>query len=116
MNILQEQLLFHLPLFCPNRLLSVSYFYTMLNKANKTKQSYNEETVAFFDEFAKNYNSILDQKDSNKIIRQRVAQKFCNSVKPGLVLDFGGGTGLDLSWLTENEFEVFFCEPSSGMR
>ncbi len=88
----------------------------MLNKVNKIKQSFREENIAFFDEFAKNYNSILEQNNSNKIIRQRVAEKFCNSVKPGLVLDFGGGTGLDLSWLTENEFKIFFCEPSSRMR
>ncbi len=88
----------------------------MLNKVNKIKQSFREENIAFFDEFAKNYNSILEQNNSNKITRQRVAKKFCNSVKPGLVLDFGGGTGLDLPWLTENEFKIFFCEPSSGMR
>jgi SAM-dependent methyltransferase len=88
----------------------------MLNKAGKIKQSGSEENIAFFDEFAKNYNSILEQKNSNKIIRKRVAEKFCDLVKSGLVLDFGGGTGLDLSWLTENEFKVFFCEPSSGMR
>ena len=88
----------------------------MLNKVNKIKQSFREENIAFFDEFAKNYNSILEQNNSNKIIRQRVAEKFCNSVEPGLVLDFGGGTGLDLSWLTGNEFKIFFCEPSSRMR
>ncbi len=88
----------------------------MLNKANEIKQSGREENIAFFDEFAKNYNSVLEQKNSNKITRQRVAEKFCNSVKPGLVLDFGGGTGLDLLWLTKNGFKILFCEPSSGMR
>jgi len=88
----------------------------MLHKVNKTKQSSGEENIAFFDAFAKNYNTILEQKDSNKIIRQKVAEKFCNSVKPGWVLDFGGGTGLDLPWLTENRFKIFFCEPSSEMR
>jgi SAM-dependent methyltransferase len=88
----------------------------MLNKVGEIKRSSREENIAFFDEFAKNYNSILEQNNANKIIRQRVAEIFCNSVKPGLVLDFGGGTGLDLSWLTENEFKIFFLEPSSAMR
>jgi SAM-dependent methyltransferase len=88
----------------------------MLSKANKIKQSSSEENIAFFDEFAKNYNSVLEQNNSTKIIRQRVAEKFCDIVKPGLVLDFGGGTGLDLPWLTENKFKIFFCEPSPKMR
>ena len=28
---------------------------------------------------------------------------------------FGGGTGLDLPWLTER-YGIIFCEPSDGMR
>jgi len=88
----------------------------MSNKANKSERSSREENIAFFDEFARDYNSVLEQNNSVKIIRKKIAQKFCDSVKSGLVLDFGGGTGLDLPWLTENGFKVFFCEPSSGMR
>ena len=32
------------------------------------------------------------------------------------MLDFGGGTGLDLEWLTKNNNKIFFCEPSKAMR
>jgi len=31
-------------------------------------------------------------------------------------MDFGGGTGADLGWLTKNMYEVCFCEPSKAMR
>jgi len=37
-------------------------------------------------------------------------------VKPGWIMDFGGGTGLDIKWLTENGYKIFFCEPSAEMR
>jgi SAM-dependent methyltransferase len=38
-------------------------------------------------------------------------------VQPGQwVLDFGGGTGLDLHWLAANKYKILFCEPSALMR
>jgi len=55
-------------------------------------------------------------KEPDRIVRENVAYKFCNIVKGGSVLDFGGGTGLDIQWLIDNGFNIFFCEPSSGMR
>jgi SAM-dependent methyltransferase len=76
----------------------------------------NEQNISYYDEIADNYNNILDQKNSNKIIRQRVADKFQDIVKEGLILDFGGGTGLDLKWLMDKGYQVIFCEPSAGMR
>ena len=39
-----------------------------------------------------------------------------NIVKPGWVLDFGGGTGLDMEWLITGKYNIIFCEPSPGMR
>src|SRR6185503_4690046 len=47
---------------------------------------------------------------------EKVADKFCGIVKAAAVLDFGGGTGLDLDWLSNNNRTIFFCEPSIGMR
>jgi SAM-dependent methyltransferase len=58
----------------------------------------------------------LDKDNSNELIRQKVKNKFINEVKRGSVLDFGGGTGLDLGWLTQNNYTVLFCEPSVQMR
>ena len=54
------------------------------------------------------------ENDADKIVRAKVANKFCDIVKDGGVLDFGGGTGLDIQWLTNKNFAVFFCEPSAG--
>jgi len=55
-------------------------------------------------------------KNSDKIVREIVANKFCSIIKASVVLDFGGGTGLDLEWLAGNNHTIFFCEPSAGMR
>jgi SAM-dependent methyltransferase len=45
-----------------------------------------------------------------------VKEKFCGLAPVGKVLDFGGGTGLDLGWLTAGGYDVIFCEPSVEMR
>ncbi len=52
----------------------------------------------------------------NEIIRNKTAEYFKSAVKGKHVMDFGGGTGADLKWLTENAYEVCFCEPSKAMR
>ena len=88
----------------------------MSNKFDNAKQSSYKQNILFYDELASDYNSILGQEQSNKIIRQKVAEKFCSVIKAGSVLDFGGGTGLDLKWLTEKGYKIFFCEPSGEMR
>ena len=85
-------------------------------KLKKDKFLTNEQTISYYDEIADNYDNILEQRDSNKIIRQKVAAKFQDIVKGGLILDFGGGTGLDLDWLLDKGYRVIFCEPSAGMR
>jgi ubiquinone/menaquinone biosynthesis C-methylase UbiE len=73
------------------------------------------ENILYYNAIANEYNDMLD-KNQDKVVRKKVADKFCNVVKGGGVLDFGGGTGLDIQWLTDKGFTVFFCEPSSGMR
>jgi SAM-dependent methyltransferase len=75
-----------------------------------------EKNISFYNSIADNYEAMLEQQSFNKIVRQIVADKFCKNVTEGNVLDFGGGTGLDLKWLADNKYHIFFCEPSVGMR
>src|SRR6187402_345771 len=72
--------------------------------------------ISYHDRVAEEYNAVMVAHHPNEWIRQRVKEKFCGLVPSGRVLDFGGGTGLDLGWLTEAGYEVVFCEPSAGMR
>lgn len=75
-----------------------------------------EQNIAYYNEVADLYNSIIDGDQANGFIRSTVREKFVSLLPCGTVLDFGGGTGLDLAWLTEGGYNVFFCEPSAGMR
>jgi ubiquinone/menaquinone biosynthesis C-methylase UbiE len=43
-------------------------------------------------------------------------KKFLDNIPNGNILDFGGGTGLDLTWLLTPNYSVKFLEPSSNMR
>ena len=73
------------------------------------------ENILYYNAIANEYNDMLD-KNPDRIVREKVANKFCSIVKEAAVLDFGGGTGLDLEWLADNNHTIFFCEPSIGMR
>jgi SAM-dependent methyltransferase len=73
------------------------------------------QNISYYDHIAGSYNHMLDERDSNAIVRQKVAERFIQWIRGGVVLDFGGGTGLDLAWLTDH-YKVIFCEPSTGMR
>lgn len=53
---------------------------------------------------------------SDEAVRHLVQQVFTNRVNAGFVLDFGGGTGIDFSWLLRPEYNLFFLEPSLQMR
>jgi SAM-dependent methyltransferase len=86
-----------------------SYFYH--NKFMKP----GDENILYYNAIANEYNDMVDKK-ADKIVREIVANKFCSIVEASVVLDFGGGTGLDLEWLTRNNHTIFFCEPSTGMR
>ena len=76
----------------------------------------NGKNIAFYNEIADNYDTILDEESSNEIVRKRVKEKFISTAAGRRVLDFGGGTGRDLDWLINNKYQVVFCEPSEGMR
>jgi SAM-dependent methyltransferase len=74
-----------------------------------------EQNISYYNGIASQYGTMVD-KNSDKIVRQKVADKFSGVVQNATVLDFGGGTGLDLEWLTTNNNKIFFCEPSNAMR
>lgn len=81
----------------------------------KDKFSVIDQNISYYNEVAGTYDSIMHNEHSNRIVRENVKEKFLTRVEPGWVLDFGGGTGLDLEWLTMN-YNVIFCEPSPAMR
>src|SRR5438045_2580512 len=67
--------------------------------------------IEFYDAVAAMYNTQMSSDLSNDLVRQQVADYFVSVVKEKNVIDFGGGTGLDLKWLQERGYTVFFCEP-----
>lgn len=71
--------------------------------------------ISYYNEVAGSYNDFMEEQASNKEVRDFVKSKFLREVEAGWVLDFGGGTGLDLPWLTDR-YNVIFCEPSDCMR
>lgn len=73
-----------------------------------------ESSASFYDAIAKDYEAQLTPSD--KKIREIIATIFKRFVGYGKVLDFGGGTGLDLPWLISNSDQIFFLEPSAKMR
>jgi len=78
--------------------------------------NYELDPVKFYDKISSRYNYDLDSNPDNVKIRDEVKHYFLKNVSGKFVLDFGGGSGKDLSWLTRNGFKVYFCEPSRGMR
>ena len=71
-------------------------------------------STSFYNYVAKDYNS--HQTISDSYVRNYVMKKFLYNIPHGNILDFGGGTGLDLPWLLTPKYRVNFLEPSSNMR
>ena len=71
-------------------------------------------STSFYNSVAKDYNG--HQTKSDSYVRNYVMEKFFNDIPHGNILDFGGGTGLDLPWLLNPKYSVNFLEPSSNMR
>ena len=76
----------------------------------------NQQNISYYDEIAADYDAILKKDVTNLEVRKKVAEIFTSLVKAGSVLDFGGGTGQDMGWLSTHHYNIFFCEPSNGMR
>ncbi len=80
------------------------------------KESATISSTAFYDHIATIYNEQMNLDLDNNRIRNETAAYFSKILSEGSVLDFGGGTGLDLPWLLKKKYHVVFCEPSSKMR
>jgi ubiquinone/menaquinone biosynthesis C-methylase UbiE len=75
------------------------------------------KNISYYDKIAGDYDSLMQGEHANTVVRKKVADKLLSAVPAGArVLDFGGGTGADLEWLTDHHYRVVFCEPSTGMR
>jgi len=74
------------------------------------------DPVKYYNKISLKYDFTLNSNADNSKIRDEIKHYFLKNVSGNFVLDFGGGTGKDLSWLVENKFTVYFCEPSFGMR
>ena len=74
------------------------------------------QNISYYDNIAEQYDDILNGDENNKTIRQMVASRFTKIVHGNRIIDFGGGTGLDISWLGQREYQIIFCEPSKAMR
>lgn len=70
--------------------------------------------LEFYDSIAPDYDSHMTESD--KKARLSVRDLFRKYVTSGNILDFGGGTGLDLPWMVESGYNVLFMEPSEKMR
>jgi SAM-dependent methyltransferase len=74
-----------------------------------------DQNIAFYDGIANDYDRMMELEKFNRPVREKVAEKFRAVVPGGRVLDFGGGTGQDLTWLSDNGYKIVFCEPAAGM-
>jgi SAM-dependent methyltransferase len=70
--------------------------------------------LAFYDHIATQYDSHLTAADHRA--RLQVEKIFCQFVAGPCIMDFGGGTGLDLAWTSKKYEKVVFVEPSAKMR
>lgn len=70
-----------------------------------------------YDPLAKDYDDTLLADPNNELIRHKVRTLALKYLKPqSKVLDFGGGTGQDLNWLSTHCADLTFFEPSLAMR
>ena len=88
----------------------------MSGKQKKSDEQISRQNISYYDEIAAGYDAILNKDANNSMVRAKVATAFASLVKGGNVLDFGGGTGRDLEWLTKQKYRIHFCEPSASMR
>jgi SAM-dependent methyltransferase len=74
------------------------------------------QNISYYDEIAHVYDQVMDADRSNELVRKMVREKMRRVLQSGWVIDFGGGTGLDLEWLSQAGYHIIFCEPSEAMR
>jgi SAM-dependent methyltransferase len=72
--------------------------------------------ISYYNQIAIEYDGMLEKDNMNEVVRRMVSEIFIAAVPNGMVIDFGGGTGLDMRWMVENKYSIIFCEPSTSMR
>jgi SAM-dependent methyltransferase len=82
----------------------------------KNESAIIRQNISYYNEIAGQYDQIMDADRSNEQVRQKLKEKLISNLQSGWVIDFGGGTGLDLEWLSEAGYNIYFCEPSQPMR
>jgi SAM-dependent methyltransferase len=82
----------------------------------KNESAIIHQNISYYNEIAGQYDQIMDADRSNDEVRQKLKEKLRSILQSGWVIDFGGGTGLDLEWLSEAGYKIYFCEPSEAMR
>jgi 2-polyprenyl-3-methyl-5-hydroxy-6-metoxy-1,4-benzoquinol methylase len=75
-----------------------------------------DSNIHYYDAISNKYNQTVVNTIHHTTIRKQVASNFKSKIHQGTVLDFGGGTGLDLEWLHDAGYRIYFFEPSIGMR
>jgi SAM-dependent methyltransferase len=82
----------------------------------KNESAIIHQNISYYNEIAEQYDQIMDADRGNEQVRQKLKEKLRSLLVAGWVIDFGGGTGLDLEWLSEAGYKIYFCEPSEAMR
>jgi predicted TPR repeat methyltransferase len=73
--------------------------------------------IDVYDNLAEGYDEAIASLQQNVITRKFVREKVLSLTTAHLAaLDFGGGTGLDIDWLSGAFEKVYFVEPSQKMR
>ena len=73
-----------------------------------------QSITEFYDSIAAEYNGHMTRAD--KKVRESVHNLLASHLSKGNILDFGGGTGLDIPWFLEDKYLITFVEPSERMR
>lgn len=79
-----------------------------------TSHALHQSIDSFYDAIAADYDQKMTAADG--LWRDRMRDAFVQHVPFGKVLDFGGGTGLDMAWMAQQQYNIFFLEPSPRMR
>jgi ubiquinone/menaquinone biosynthesis C-methylase UbiE len=74
-----------------------------------------EQSNQYYSSVSDQYDKLMDSAAVNFRVRSFVKEYFARNIAAKNLMDFGGGTGADLTWLLEQDRRVWFCEPSKGM-
>lgn len=74
-------------------------------------------STTYYNSIAKEYDALVGAEKTNTDARNFIRKKSTPFfIKDAHVLDFGGGTGLDIQWLSTLAAHLFFYEPALEMK